>query len=62
MLMPGFSATYVNARLRLVLGLTISFVMFPVLAARLPLPPNTISDLALMLLGEVVVGVFLALY
>ena len=58
MLMPGFSATYVNARLRLVLGLTISFVMFPVLAARLPLPPNTISDLALMLSGEVVVGVF----
>jgi len=58
MLLPGFSATYVAARFRLVLGLAISFVIFPVLAAKLPVPPDVVSELALMLAGEVVVGAF----
>ena len=58
LLLPGFSATYVAARFRLVLGLTISFVLFPVLAASLPVPPKELSGLALMLGGEVVVGAF----
>jgi len=58
MLLPGYSATYVAARFRLVLGLAISFVMFPVLAAKLPVPPNSLSEMALILAGEVVVGGF----
>ena len=58
MLLPGYSATYVAARFRLVLGLAVSFVMFPVLAAKLPMPPNSVSGLALILAGEVVVGGF----
>ena len=58
MLLPGYSATYVAARFRLVLGLAISFVMFPVLAAKLPVIPNSLSDMALILAGEVVVGGF----
>lgn len=59
LLLPGFSVTYVAARFRLVLGLAISFVLFPVLAADLPVPPKAVSGLALMLAGEVVVGAFL---
>ena len=58
MLLPGYSATYVAARFRLVLGLAISFVMFPVLAAKLPVPPTSLSEMALILAGEVVVGGF----
>ena len=58
MLLPGFSATYVAARFRLVLGLAISFVLFPVLAANLPVPPKAIADLAQILAAEVVVGAF----
>ena len=58
MLLPGYSATYVAARFRLVLGLTISFVMFPVLAAKLPVLPSSLSDMTLILAGEIVVGAF----
>ena len=58
MLLPGYSATYVAARFRLVLGLTISFVMFPVLAAKLPVLPSSLSDMALILAGEIAVGAF----
>ena len=58
MLLPGFSATYVAARFRLALGLALSFVLFPVLAANLPVPPKAISDLVMMLSGEVIVGSF----
>ena len=61
MFLPGFSASYVSARFRLALALAISFVIFPVLAARLPVPPNAILDMVLMFLGEIIVGSFFGL-
>lgn len=59
--LPGFSATYISMRLRLGFALAVSFVVFPVLAPRLPLPPSAVSELALMLSGEVIVGGFYGL-
>jgi len=58
MLLPGFSATYVSQRFRLGLGLAISFVVLPVIAPNLPLPPPNVSGLALMLGGEIFIGAF----
>lgn len=61
MFMPGFSATYVSIRFRLTLALAIAFVVFPVLAARLPVPPAALSDMVLMFTGEILVGGFFGL-
>ncbi len=57
-LFPGFSAGYIPVRIRLSIALAISFVLAPVLAGRLPAMPETPSALLLLMLGEVVVGVF----
>ena len=61
MFLPGFSATYVAARFRLALALAISFVTFPVLAAKLPVPPSAFPDMALMFVGEIIIGSFFGL-
>ena len=61
MFLPGFSATYISARFRLALALAISFVIFPVLAARFPVPPNALPDMGLMFVGEIIVGSFYGL-
>jgi flagellar biosynthesis protein FliR len=59
LLLPAFSAGWVNSRTRLLMALTISFAMFPVLADRLPGLPVTVSALALLIGGEIAVGAFL---
>ena len=61
MFLPGFSVTYISARFRLALALAISFVIFPVLATRFPVPPNALFDMALMFVGEIIVGSFYGL-
>ena len=58
-LLPGISAAYVNTRIRLLLALAITFVLAPVLAQSLPGLPATPAGLGLLLVGEVVIGVFL---
>lgn len=57
--MPGFSAGYVSMRIRLLLALTISFLLTPVLAERLPGIPATPIALGLLLLAETLIGLFL---
>ncbi len=59
--MPGFSAIYVGARARLLIALTVSFLLTPVLAGTLPGVPETPDVLAILLIGEVVVGLFLGI-
>lgn len=56
--LPGFSASYVSIRMRLVVGLAVSFVIMPTLAADLPVAPPTVTALALMLGGEILIGAF----
>lgn len=61
LLMPGFSARYVNVRTRLLVALTMSFVMTPALVAGLPgLPPSS-SALALLLVSEAIIGGFIGI-
>ena len=57
--LPGFSAAWVPVRLRLLLALLLSLLVAPVLAGVLPPMPHTPAALALLLVGEATVGLFL---
>jgi flagellar biosynthetic protein FliR len=59
MFLPGFSAGYVSVRIRLLLALAISFLLTPLLAGGLPGLPSTPVALAMLLLGESLIGVFI---
>lgn len=61
MLLPGFSSNYVNAKARLTIALGVSLLLMPLLVSGLPgLPPTSIG-LAILIAGEVLVGLFLGL-
>ncbi len=57
-LMPGFSAGFVPARMRLTIALVISFVLSPVLIADLPARPPTLPAVAILITGEILIGAF----
>jgi flagellar biosynthesis protein FliR len=59
MLLPGFSALYVSTRIRMLLALTVSFAVSPMLMPGLPGLPATIPELALLLGGEISIGLFM---
>ncbi|MFO1153516.1 MAG: flagellar biosynthetic protein FliR [Rhodospirillales bacterium] len=59
--LPGFSAAYVSLRIRLMLALGLSVMLTPLLASRLPALPGDIAGLAVLVLGEVLIGVFLGI-
>lgn len=59
MLLPGFGGRILQARMRLMLALSIAFVLMPVIAPLYPPQPSTVSRLLLMILGEATVGLFL---
>lgn len=56
--MPGFSSSFVSPRFALAIGLGISFVVMPSLLQLLPVMPKSIAELALLLTGEILIGVF----
>ena len=56
--LPGFSATYVSIRIRLLIALTVSFVLAPLLIPLLPLPPATALGLGVLVISEVIIGGF----
>ncbi len=59
MILPGYGEPYVSPRLRLLLALMISVVVAPVLSGTLPGLPESVAMLVLVILGEVLIGVFL---
>ncbi len=56
LLLPGFSAAYVSARMRLIVALAITLMLTPLLVDILPVMPDSATALTLLILGEVVVG------
>ncbi len=58
MLMPGFSAVYVNVRIRLAVGLTVSFAAMPLIMPLMPPVPASAGALVVLIIMEVVVGLF----
>lgn len=61
MFFPGIGENFVTVRARLILALAISLVLLPVLGPQLPSLPKDLSIMALHVVFEVVVGVFLGL-
>jgi len=61
MLLPGFSAAYVNPRLRLLLAVMVTLVVAPVLKPLLPLMPETVGALVKLVAFEATYGLFLGL-
>ena len=58
-MMPGFSSSFVSPRFSLAIALAVSFVVFAPLVSTLPVMPSNIANLALLLIGEILIGVFL---
>ncbi len=59
MLLPGYGEPFVAPRLRLLFSLMVSLVVAPVLAESIPKMPESASLLVLLILGEVLIGVFI---
>lgn len=59
MLLPGIAEPYVSARVRLLLALLLSLLVAPVLSSALPALPDSPVTLALLILGEVAIGLFI---
>lgn len=59
MLLPGFGEAYVPARVRLVVALGLTLALAPALAPTLPPQPVGAWALGLLMIGEIVVGLFL---
>ncbi len=61
LLMPGIGSGYVSPNIRLVIALALCFVVTPFLKGKLPDMPSSEIDLILLLLSEVIIGVFIGL-
>jgi flagellar biosynthesis protein FliR len=61
MLMPGFSASYINVQMRLIIALALTFVTVPLLSPILPPEPKEFSILLQYILNEISVGIFLGI-
>lgn len=59
--MPGFSSSFVSPKMRLTIALAITFLLTPILAADLPVLPNSTIALILLIAGEVLIGSYLGL-
>ena len=58
MLMPGFSASYINVRQRLSIALAISLVLVPFLSDKLPPQPSDTLECIQMYFFEIIYGIF----
>lgn len=59
LLLPGYAEPYVSPRVRLLLALMVALLVAPVLGPGLPALPASAAGLGLLVLGEVVIGLFL---
>ena len=59
MLMPGFSASYINTQTRLILALSVTLIMQPVISPFLPEQPQNFSIELQYMLEEITIGLFL---
>lgn len=61
-LLPGFGESYISVRIRLLLALTITLVLTPVLTEFIPPIPAQPSGLALIIGLELLIGIFLGAF
>ena len=61
MLMPGFSASYVNIQVRLIVALALTLILMPVLASEIPAHPTDESIMLQYILNEITIGIFIGI-
>lgn len=61
MFLPGFLNANYYARARLMLALSVAYVLMPVLGPKIPPMPASIAEFGLLVMGEVLVGAFFGL-
>lgn len=61
MLIPGFGESFVSPRIRLMIALSLTLVIAPVVAPGLPGLPGDVPTMLLLLGGEIVIGLFLGM-
>lgn len=61
MVLPGFGDVYVPARIRLLFALVFSVLLMPLLGGRMPPLPASPIGLGVLLVTEILVGVFMGL-
>lgn len=61
MVMPGFGEVFVSPRVRLLIALMISLIVTPMLQPHVPVVPDRVSLLIILIVKELVTGAFLGL-
>ncbi len=61
MLLPGFSAAYINIRMRLIIALGMTLMLTPLLLDILPVMPDSALALTLLIIAEVIIGLVIGL-
>lgn len=61
MLMPGFAASYVSARIRLLIALTVTLIVVPLVSPVLPEVPESAAGLVRVVALEAFYGLFMGL-
>lgn len=59
MLLPGFGESYISPRVRLLIALSVTVVVYPVLPPVFPVLPESAMALFLLVIGEAFIGLFL---
>lgn len=59
MIMPGIGEAFVPVRIRLLVALTVTVVMYPVVQPALPATPDSFFAVVLLLAGEITIGIFI---
>jgi len=59
-LMPGISAGYVPARIRLLLAMLVTLIILPIVKDTLPPQPTEVAELVWLITAEILVGAFIA--
>jgi flagellar biosynthesis protein FliR len=59
--MPGFSESYVSTRIRLLFALSLSVVLTPLLQPKMPMLPENVLAMFVLMMGEILIGIFLGL-
>ena len=59
MLMPGIGDPYVSPRARLLFALLLALIVTPLVSQTLPVLPESAIALGLLLIGEIVIGIFI---
>ncbi|MBB6254284.1 flagellar biosynthetic protein FliR [Nitrospirillum iridis] len=59
LIMPTVGETFVSSRIRLLFGLIVAVAVTPAVGATLPPEPAQPADLAVLIIGEVLIGLFI---